>query len=98
MGASDQLHVPDLAKRDPQSFEVLRVWVANSGQQVSLRVGVWDDPAAWGILLADLARHMANAYRQDAGLDELETLQRIKAALDAELGSPTDSPSGQIDR
>jgi len=49
-----------------------------------------------GIMLADLARHVANAYQHDVGLDQLKTLRRIKAALDAELGSPTDEPSGQI--
>jgi hypothetical protein len=98
MADSDQLLVPDAAKTDPNSFELLRVWVANKGQHVSLRSGVWKDPAAWGIMLADLARHVANSYEQDAGLDQLKALQRIKAGLDAELGSPTDQPSGHIVR
>ncbi|MFY9953266.1 DUF5076 domain-containing protein [Bradyrhizobium sp.] len=96
MADNDQLLIPDAAQTDPKSFELLRVWIANKGQHVSLRTGVWSDPAAWGIMLADLVRHVANAYQQDAGLDQLKTLQRIKAALDAELGSPTDEPSGQI--
>jgi len=47
-------------------------------------------------MLADLARHVANSYHQDAGLDRVKTLRRIKEALDAELGSPTDEPSGQV--
>jgi len=98
MADSDELLIPDVATKDRNSFEVLRVWVANKGQHVSLRTGLWDDPAAWGIMLADLARHVANAYQQDAGLDRLKSLQRIKTALDAELGSPTDEPSGQIPR
>jgi len=96
MADSDQLLIPNAAKTDPKSFELLRVWVANKGQHVSLRAGVWKDPAAWGLMLADLARHVANSYQQDAGLDRLKTLQRIKAALDTELESPTDEPSGQI--
>jgi hypothetical protein len=96
MAESDQLMIPDGAKRDSKSFEILRVWVANKGQHVSLRVGTWNDPAAWGLVLADLARHVANSYQQDAGLDPLKTLERIKAALYAELTSPTDEPSGQI--
>jgi hypothetical protein len=96
MAENDQLLIPDAAQTDPKSFELLRVWIANKGQHVSLRTGVWNDPAAWGIMLADLVRHVANAYQQDAGLDQLKTLRRIKAALDAELGSPTDEPSGQI--
>jgi hypothetical protein len=95
---SDQLLIPDPAKRDSKSFELVRVWVANKGQHVSLRPGVWKDPAAWGIMLADLARHVANAYQQDSGLDGQEVLRRISAALVAELGMPTDKPSGIIHR
>ena len=98
MADKDQLLIPDSAKTDPRSFELLRVWVANKGQHVSLRAGVWKDPAAWGLMLADLARHVADSYQQVAGFDRLQTLQRIKAALDAEFGSPTNEPSGQISR
>jgi hypothetical protein len=95
MADNDQLLIPDTAKTDPKSFEILRVWIANRGQQVSLRVGVWRDPAAWGIMLADLAKHIANSYAQDMALDRLKTLQRIKAAFDAELAKPTDDPTGR---
>lgn len=96
MSHNDQLPVPAAARKDPNSFEILRVWIANKSQHVSLLADMWDDPAAWGILLADLARHVANAYHQQKGLDLDRTLGRIKAGLDVELGSPTDSPSGQI--
>jgi hypothetical protein len=77
----NELTVPTEAKRDPESFEILRVWIADKRQQVSLRSGVWPDPAAWGIMLADLARHVANAYYQESGFDRVKTLQRIKAGL-----------------
>jgi hypothetical protein len=98
MALNDQLVVPDAAKQDPNSFELLRVWVANNGQHVSLRPGVWSDPAAWGIMLADLAKHVVKCYCQDAGLEPHETLRRIKIALEAELGAPTDEPSGRVRR
>ncbi len=62
MSENDQLLIPSTAETDPDSFEVLRVWVANKAQHVSLRVGIWDDPMAWGIMLADLAGHIANSY------------------------------------
>ncbi len=96
MADNNQLTIPEAARKDANSFELLRVWVANKNQHLSLRIGVWNNPAAWGIMLADLAKHVANAYYQDAGLDRLKTLQQIKAALDAELASPTDEPFGQI--
>lgn len=94
MAQSDQLLIPAAAKSDPGSFELLRVWVANNDQHVSLRVGVWADPAAWGIMLADLVKHVVNSYEQDSALDRAATLQRIKAALEAELASATDNPTG----
>src|SRR5262245_6582927 len=96
MAEGDQLQIPDPAKHDPVSFELLRVWVANKGQHVSLRMGVWKDAAAWGVMLSDLMHHIADSYRQDQGLDPDKTLQRIKAGLDAELSSPTDRPSGHV--
>ncbi len=96
MSGTDELQVPDAARNDPNSFELLRVWVANRGQHVSIRVGVWKDPAAWGIMLCDLMHHIANAYYQEEGLNRIETLRRIRAGLDAELSSPTDRPSGHV--
>ena len=96
MPSNNELSIPEVAQKDPRSLEVLRVWVANKGQHVSLRVGVWKDPFAWGIVLADLARHLARAYEQDQGLDSGDTLRRITAGLNAELNSPTDSPTGSI--
>jgi hypothetical protein len=95
MAQNDQLLIPDAAKADPKSFELLRVWIANKGQHVSLRVGVWSDPGAWGIMLADLAKHIVNSYDQDEALDRLKTLQRIRAAFDAELAKATDDPTGK---
>jgi len=96
MNHRNELVIPDAANRDPKSFELLRVWVANKAQHISLQAGVWEDPAAWGIMLADLARHVANSYHQDKGLHQSQSPQRIKAAFDAELESPTDHPSGSL--
>lgn len=90
------LDIPFPAKSDSKAFEVLRVWIANNGQHVSIRTGVWKDPAAWGILLADLVRHIANSYEQVGDFSKQETLQRIKASLDTEIRSPTDNPTGHV--
>lgn len=95
MAESDQLQVPDSAKQDAKSFEVIRVWVANKGLHVSLRTAVWEDPFAYGIMLSDLMQHIANAYHQNEGLDRTETVQRIKAGFNAECESPTDIPTGR---
>ena len=81
MADGDQLLIPDAAKADVNSFELLRVWIAKRGQHVSLRVGTWSDPAAWGIMLADLTVHIVNSYDQDMALDRVKTLQRLRLHL-----------------
>ena len=96
MSEHDQLIIPGSAQSDPKAFEVLRVWIAHGGQHVSIRPDIWDDVGTWGIMLADLAGHVANAYQQQKGLDRVETLKRIKALLDAELSFPTDAPTGKF--
>jgi hypothetical protein len=40
MSQNDQLLIPEAATSDSGSFEVLRVWVANEDQHVSLLVGI----------------------------------------------------------
>ncbi len=91
-----ELPIPESARNDLNSIEVLRVWVAHQQQHVSLKIGVWNDPAAYGLLLCDLARHFANAYQQEQGLDFDATLARIRAGFDAEMNYPTDMPKGGI--
>jgi hypothetical protein len=92
-----QLAIPPAALHDSQAFEVLRVWVAEGGQHVCLRRAVWEDPAAWGILLADLARHITNSFVQGRGDPDAGTvLNRIRAGFEAELDAPTDSPVGHL--
>lgn len=92
MSLSDQLLVPEAAKNDKNSLEIIRVWIANQDQHFTLRVGLWDDPAAWGLLLADLAKNIAKSYEQDASLDQQATLDRIRLAFNAELENQTDPP------
>jgi hypothetical protein len=74
------------------------MWATNNNVHVSLLADAWQDPAAWGIALADLARHVANAYHQKSGLDREKTVERVVSLLLAELGSPTDKPRGEIVR
>jgi len=96
MTAKDEMPIPDAAKSDPKSVEMLRVWIAHQGQHVSLRTDVWDDPAYWGIMLADLAGHIANAYHQQTGADREEILERVREYMEAEFDRPTDEPEGEI--
>jgi len=96
--ASDKfLDIPPAAQRDKASFEVLRVWIAEQGQHVSIRSGAWEDPFAWGIVLADLARHIALAHEmQTRGLDREAFLARLLEGFEAEIDNPTDEPEGEV--
>ena len=86
-----ELEVPPIAKSNSQAVEVLRVWEApGQPQQLTLRT-TWKDAGAWGLLLADIARHAAMAYANE-GHNSSEVLVRIRQLLDAEFLRPTDTP------
>lgn len=85
---ANDLEVPPIAK-DPAAVEILRVWAApGKPQQLTLRT-MWGDAGAWGLMLADIARHAAHAYAAE-GKDPTATLARIRALFDAEWEHPTD--------
>jgi hypothetical protein len=96
MASHSELLIPPAAGQDERSAEMVRAWVANKALHCTLRIGVWKDPAAWGILLADLARHVANAHHEQDGRDVAESLARIRKAFDGELDAPTDTPFGEF--
>ena len=98
MSQKDALRIPAAAIKDPRSLEVLRVWIANGEQHVALQFGMWEEPAAWGLLLADLARHIAGAHAQhDDGVDEENFLEEVRAGFEAEMDFPSgDEVSGDV--
>ena len=93
---SHELPIPPTATRDSKAREIARIWAAGGGQHVSLASGLWDDPASWGIMLVDLANHVANAYHLRAGMDRSEALTRIREGFDAEWESSTDEVQGGL--
>jgi hypothetical protein len=97
MASQKFLDIPPAAQRDKASFEVMRVFIAEQGQHVSIQSGAWDDPFAWGIVLADLARHIALAHQmQNSKVDPEAFLERLLEGFQAEIDNPTDEPEGEI--
>ncbi|WP_213805370.1 DUF5076 domain-containing protein [Granulicella sp. dw_53] len=97
MAADKFLDLPPAAQRDKAAFEVLRVWIAEQGQHVSIRSGAWEDPFAWGIVLADLARHIALSHEiQNKSTDKDAFLERLLEGFHAEIDNPTDEPEGEV--
>lgn len=87
--AQSHLDAPPMSHEDPGAVELVRFWVTpDMATQVSLRTA-FDDPNAWGILLVDLANHVADAYARE-GEDRDRVLARIKDAFDEEWDNPTD--------
>src|SRR5436309_14353156 len=84
----DALHVPPAAL-ELGGFEVVRGVIVYGALHVSLR-RAFDDPEAWGMLIADITRHVARIYATEDKFRETETVERIRALYDAEMDAPTD--------
>ena len=90
------LEIPKSVQQDPNSAEIARIWLSHGKQIVSINPSAWSDPAAWGLMLADFARHVANAYEQLDGRNRQVVLNRIRQGMDAEWNFPTDVPTGSV--
>jgi len=91
-----ELEPPPIASSSDEAVEVLRVWAApGSPQQLTLRT-CWKDPGTWGLLLADVARHAAQAYKRE-GQNPEQVLDRIRKLFEAEWRSPTSHPEDLSD-
>ena len=82
-----ELLIPPQAAKNERAVEILRVWAANKAQHISINPDLCDDPAMYGIMLADLAGHVANAYQQSAKMDRVKTLVTIRAGFEVALES-----------
>jgi ABC-type uncharacterized transport system YnjBCD substrate-binding protein len=98
MGQEKQLAIPKAAAQDAASFELLRVWVAQQAQQITLRPGIWEDPSAWGVMLADLARNIVQVHvEHDAELDGEAFLASLLEGFDGEIESVLEEFGGGED-
>jgi hypothetical protein len=80
---------------------MIRVWLANQQQHVVLNIGFWEDRglderAAWGIVIADMVRHIADAHQSEYGHAPAETISIIRRAFEAEMDTPTSERLGQF--
>ncbi len=93
-----ELRIPQEAKNDPKSVEVLRAWLVNDGLQCVLTPGAFGDEEliVWGVLLSDIANHVADALHKTQGLDRKKTLKTIQRHFNSELESPTQETQGEF--
>ena len=94
----NELPIPPTARDDKKSQELVRAWTANGGLHCSLNVDCWGDSegTVWGILLSDVARHVADALHGAKGWDKSETMEEIRRVFNAELSAPTADPKGHF--
>lgn len=95
------LVVPPAAQRDEGAIQMLSAWVAEQGLHCTMNVGMRhaqgrNEPAAWGILLADVVRHLANAIQTERGTSAEVTIDEIAESLREELSRPTSKAVGEF--
>lgn len=96
-----ELVMPPAAEDDPRAVEMIRVWAANQKLHCVLRIGFWEDRGlderhSWGILLADMIRHIADAHEAQYGRDPGETITQVREAFEREMEHPTSSRLGEF--
>ena len=94
----NELAPPPKAKDNPQAIELVRAWIVDNGLQCSLNIGGFGEHelTTWGILLSDVARHVANAHQQLNGSDAATNLKTIAVHFNQEIDSPTAPATGEI--
>ena len=92
--------IPPAALRDSDSREMLRAWIAENGLHCTVHVGMWEEAGSsreehsWGILLADVIRHISSAMSERYGDPPERTRETIARALLEELRLPTSAANG----
>lgn len=83
----EELEAPYISP-DSRGMELIRVWIIDGKPTFAITPNLWDDPAPWGLMLADIVRHLGNAYSMQ-GKDREATMKRIKELFDVEWNNPT---------
>jgi hypothetical protein len=91
----NELGIPPEVRGQREAGEVLRAWIVNGGLTVALAPMAFGGPGTWGLLLVDVARHVARACAQEGHGDYAGNLAEIRKLLDAEFARPTDLGSTQ---
>ena len=93
---ASELPIPDEALKDPESFEIIRVWAANGEQFVTLESSFSGGPRNFGFMIADLIQHGARLYSQQEETSVREALNRIVEAVRKELTHQNHTIEGNI--
>lgn len=96
----DARAIPPAALRDTSAVELARVWIAEQGLHCSLKFGLYAhdgvdrETSAWGIILADLAGHVADALCAEGMGARGNLLEAIIERFNEEVAAPSSERSG----
>ena len=76
----EELEAPEISD-SKRAMELIRVWIIDGKPTCVITPNLWEDPSSWGLLLADVIRHLGNAYASE-GHNREATITRIKHVFD----------------
>jgi hypothetical protein len=88
----NEMTIPPAALRDDNAVELLRAWIAERRLQCSSRVVPYrerkgfSEGQAWGMVLADVTRHVAAAMEAAHSTDRAQLVREIRENYLKELG------------
>jgi uncharacterized protein DUF5076 len=62
-----------------------------------IRTDAIEDPAGWGLLIADIIRHVTNTYGKGDEEASKRAYDRIIDGMRMEIAFPTDQPTGKLE-
>ena len=97
--AIHERQIPPDAHTADEAHEILRGWLIDRRLQCSLLPGAFPEPFGWGILLADVAHHIADALAESDGADRATVLRDIARAFNVEMRRrQTNTPGSMSNR
>jgi len=93
------LDIPQAVIDSNDGVELIRFWISQQKEQIALRVGAFGDgevePAMWGNILADIARHVLTimAERNEEGAEAQVILNQMMDAFQDRLLSFEELPT-----
>ena len=96
----DERPIPEGALRDKDAVEMLRIWVAERQFYCAIKVGMYletmniPEGRAWGVILADVTRHVAMAMEAAHSSDRAQIIRDIRENYLKELGRPNSAAKG----
>jgi len=92
----NELLIPPNAASTQDAVEFIRAWKVDDGMHVSLNFSAWERPEAWGLALADIVQHFADACEKSQGWPRKDIIDAVVNVFNAELENPTDEPRGDF--